>query len=217
MTGTMNEILYTIGKLGLVPVVTIPDEDVAVGLADALVSGGLPIIEITFRTDAADTALRRITKHTSDLLVGAGTVRTSAQVDNAIDAGAKFVATPGFNPSVVDYCVKRGITVIPGVNNPTGVEMGLERGLDVLKFYPAEVSGGVEMLKAFAGPYKDVSFIPTGGINGANVAEYLSQPNVHACGGSWLTPSPQLVERDFSQIPILIREALAALKSVRSG
>ena len=213
----MNEILYTIGKLGIVPVVTIPDADVAVDLAEALVSGGLPIIEITFRTDAAETALRRITKHTSDLLVGAGTVRSTAQVDQAIDAGAKFVVTPGFNHTVVDYCVRRGITVLPGVNSPTGVEMAVERGLDVLKFYPAEVSGGVPMLKALGGPYPDVAFVPTGGVNGDNVAKYLALPNVHACGGSWLTPKERLVERDFSQIPGLIREALEALKSVRAG
>ncbi|MFP4484392.1 MAG: bifunctional 4-hydroxy-2-oxoglutarate aldolase/2-dehydro-3-deoxy-phosphogluconate aldolase [Spirochaetaceae bacterium] len=213
----MNEILYTIGKLGIVPVVTMPDADVAVDLAEALVSGGLPVIEIAFRTDAAETALRRITKHTSDVLVGAGTVRSAAQVDQAIDAGAKFVVTPGFNHTVVDYCVRRGITVIPGVNSPIGVEMAVERGLDVLKFFPAEVSGGVSMIKALGGPYPDVSFIPTGGVNGANVAEYLALPNVHACGGSWLTPKEHLVARDLSEIPRLIREALAALKSVRSA
>jgi 2-dehydro-3-deoxyphosphogluconate aldolase/(4S)-4-hydroxy-2-oxoglutarate aldolase len=211
----MDEILYTIGKLGIVPVVTIPHEDVAVDLADALLEGGLPVIEITFRTDAAETALRRITKHTPDLLVGAGTVRTTGQVDNAIDAGAKFIVTPGFNHTVVDYCVRRGITVIPGVNSPTGVEMGVERGLDVLKFYPAEVSGGVAMLKALAGPYREVSFIPTGGVNGENVKDYLSQPNVYACGGSWLTPTSDLAAQDVSRIPALVREALAALKSVR--
>jgi len=215
--GIMNEILYTIGKLGIVPVVTIPEEDVAVDLADALLSGGLPIIEITFRSDAAETAMRRITRHTSDLLVGAGTVRSPAQVDTAIEAGAKFVVTPGFNHTVVDYCVRRGITVIPGVNSPTGVEMALERGIDVLKFFPAEVSGGVAMLKALAGPYSEVAFIPTGGVNGENVADYLALPNVHACGGSWLTPKAQIAERDFSRIPDLIRQAMEALKSVRSG
>ncbi len=212
----MSKVLETISSHGLVPVIKLDSADSAEPLAGALLEAGLPLAEITFRTAAAADAIARITKRVPDVLVGAGTVLTVDQIKQAMDAGARFVVTPGFNPRVVEYCVKHEIPITPGVNNPSGVEAGLEFGLTFLKFFPAEVSGGVAMLKAFGGPYGEVSFVPTGGINAANLEQYLTLKNVAAIGGSWMVPSDRIAAGEFDHVEELTREAVALVKETRS-
>jgi 2-dehydro-3-deoxyphosphogluconate aldolase/(4S)-4-hydroxy-2-oxoglutarate aldolase len=191
----------------LVPVIAIEEAAEAIPLGRTLLENGLPIAEITFRTKAAAAAISQLAT-LSDLMLGAGTVLSTGQVQEAFDAGAQFMVTPGFNPKVVDYCVKKRIPVVPGVCNPTEIETALEYGLDVLKFFPAESMGGVKSLKAFSGPYSTVKFIPTGGINTSNVRDYLNLPNVLACGGSWMV-SPKLISsKNYSEIARLTREAV---------
>ncbi|MDR2588571.1 MAG: bifunctional 4-hydroxy-2-oxoglutarate aldolase/2-dehydro-3-deoxy-phosphogluconate aldolase, partial [Spirochaetales bacterium] len=160
----MSDVLTTIGEIGLVPVIKIEDPKDAVPLAQALEAGDLPVAEVTFRTAAAEESIKRINAEVKGMLLGAGTVLTVDQVKKAVAAGAKFIVSPGFNPKVVEYCVKENIPITPGINNPSGIEMALEYGLKVLKFFPAENSGGLAMLKAMAAPYGGVSFIPTGGV-----------------------------------------------------
>ncbi|MCK4447200.1 MAG: bifunctional 4-hydroxy-2-oxoglutarate aldolase/2-dehydro-3-deoxy-phosphogluconate aldolase, partial [Candidatus Marinimicrobia bacterium] len=182
----MNNILEKIGKLGIVPVVKIERAKDAFHLGKALIDGGLPIAEITFRTSAAEESIKILSKECPELLVGAGTVLTVDQAKKAVSAGAKFIVSAGFNPKVVDYCIENHVPVTPGINSPTQVEMGLEKGLKVVKFFPAEASGGLSMLKSMSAPYNDVKFIPTGGINQNNLYSYLSNNKVLACGGSWM-------------------------------
>lgn len=196
----------------IIPVIKIDKAESVSGLGQALINGGLPVAEITFRTSAAEAAITKIVKEYPDLLVGAGTVLTTENVKKAVDAGATFIVTPGFNPTVVDYCVKHSIPITPGVNSPSHVEAGLERGLSVLKFFPAEVSGGITMLKALAGPYVDVKFIPTGGVHAGNVKEYLAQKNVLACGGSWLAKSDAISSGQFDEIEAIVKEAVTLVK-----
>ncbi len=209
----------TVGKCfrqyGVVPAIKIDDAELAVPLAAALIEGGLPVAEITFRTAAASDAMRLMAeKFGEELMLGAGTVLNTEQADAAMEAGARFVVTPGFNPRVVDHCLAKGLPVYPGVNSPSQVEQAMERGLRVLKFFPAAVSGGCAMLKALAGPYPDTLFIPTGGINGGNLKEYLALRNVLACGGSWLTDERLLAEKDFNQITARCRAAIEQVRSL---
>lgn len=205
----MEEVLKSIGEIGVVPVVRIEDAKDAVPLGEALLAGDLPLAEITFRTEAAEQAIKNISSALPDMLVGAGTVLTVEQVKKARAAGAKFIVSPGFNPQVVDYCLEQGIPVTPGVNSPTSIEMALERNLRVLKFFPAEASGGLAMLKAVAGPYGGVSFIPTGGINTRNMQSYLASGLVHACGGSWMAKADMIAAGRFAEITRLAREAVS--------
>jgi 2-dehydro-3-deoxyphosphogluconate aldolase/(4S)-4-hydroxy-2-oxoglutarate aldolase len=204
----MNAVLETIGKCGLIPVIKLDHAEDALPLGQALIDGGLPVAEVTFRTDAAEESIRQISKHLPNLLVGAGTVLTIDQVKRSVDAGAQFIVSPGFNPTIVDYCIDNNIPITPGVNSPSQIEMGLERGLSILKFFPAEASGGVAMLKALAGPYRNVKFIPTGGINAENLNNYLALPVVHACGGSWMVKGDLVAAKAFDQITKLVREAV---------
>ena len=161
----MNAVLEEMGKIGIVPVIKIDDAEKAVPLAEALLAGGIPCVELTFRTAQGEEAIKRIAKAMPKMLIGAGTVLTTGQVDRAIDAGAKFIVTPGFNPKVVAYCIEKGISVTPGCSNPSDVEQAIEFGLDVVKFFPAEQSGGIDYIKALSAPYPNMRFIPTGGIN----------------------------------------------------
>lgn len=196
----------------LIPVIKIAQLDDALPLVDALAHASLPIAEITFRTAIAAEAIALLKKERPDVLLGAGTVLSVEQVKKAVEAGASFIVAPGFNPTVVDYCIAEGITVIPGVNSPTDVEMGLSRGLKVLKFFPAQVSGGTEMLKALGSVY-EVQFVPTGGINETNLRSYLSLPNVIACGGSWMV-KPELIEaKKFDEIFTITSRAMALAHS----
>ena len=173
----MNELIKKISSYGIVPVIKINDVEKAIPLAKALVEGGLPLAEITFRTEEAEESIKRIVKAYPEMLVGAGTVLSVEQVDKAVNAGAKFIVSPGFNPKIVSYCITNKITVIPGASTPSDMEVALEMGLEVVKFFPAEQSGGVEYLKAVGGPYTTLKFIPTGGINAKNLNTYLSQKN----------------------------------------
>jgi 2-dehydro-3-deoxyphosphogluconate aldolase/(4S)-4-hydroxy-2-oxoglutarate aldolase len=208
----MNDMDRLIGEVKVVPVVRLDKAEDAVALGKALSEGGLPVAEITFRTDAAEEAIRRLAGEMPDLLVGAGTVLTIDQVRRATGAGAKFIVSPGFNPRVVEFCVGEGIPIYPGINNPMGVEAALDRGLTILKFFPAEASGGVAMLKAMAAPYVGVRYIPTGGVGLANMKSYLSQPFVHAIGGSWLVKGDLISAGRFDEITRLTSEAVAAAK-----
>ncbi|MDO4786006.1 MAG: bifunctional 4-hydroxy-2-oxoglutarate aldolase/2-dehydro-3-deoxy-phosphogluconate aldolase [Fretibacterium sp.] len=204
----MNEILKQIADLGVVPVVKLDSPDQALPLGQALVDGDLPVAEITFRTDAAEESIRRLTGELPDLLVGAGTVLTVEQARRAVGAGAKFLVSPGFNPSVVQFCIANGVPVIPGINSPSQIERGIEMGVSVLKFFPAEPSGGLDMLKAFAGPYTGVSYVPTGGINAANMKNYLAFNKVLAVGGSWMVKPELVAAGRFEEISRLCREAV---------
>jgi 2-dehydro-3-deoxyphosphogluconate aldolase/(4S)-4-hydroxy-2-oxoglutarate aldolase len=207
----MNEILEKIGALRLVPVVKIENSQDAVPLGQALLEAGLPIAEITFRTAAAEAVIRALTAELPELLVGAGTVLSVDQVKSAADAGARFMVAPGFNPTVVDYCLEHDICVVPGVNNPSQIERALERKLEVVKFFPAEASGGLPFLKAPAAPYSDILFLPTGGINLQNLMTYLSFPRVIACGGSWMVEADLISAGNFPEIEKRTREAVAAI------
>ena len=191
----------------LVPVIAIEEAAEAIPLGRTLLENGLPIAEITFRTKAAAAAIRQLAK-LSGLMLGAGTVLSTDQVREACDAGAQFMVTPGLNPKVVDYCVKKSIPIVPGVCTPTEIEAALEYGLDVLKFFPAQSMGGIKSLKAFSGPYSKVKFIPTGGIDTTNVCDYLNLPNVLACGGSWMVSKELISSRNYTEIARLTREAV---------
>jgi 2-dehydro-3-deoxyphosphogluconate aldolase/(4S)-4-hydroxy-2-oxoglutarate aldolase len=204
----MNDVLQKIANAGIVPVVKLDTPEQAVPLANALIAGGLPVAEVTFRTGAAEESIKRISKELPELLTGAGTVTTVDQAKRAVAAGAKFLVSPGFNPAVVKYCVDNGIPITPGINSPSQIEQGLELGLSVLKFFPAEQSGGLEMLKAFAGPYGGVKYIPTGGINVKNMTEYLSFSKVLAVGGSWMVKPELIAAGRYDEITRLCREAV---------
>jgi 2-dehydro-3-deoxyphosphogluconate aldolase/(4S)-4-hydroxy-2-oxoglutarate aldolase len=213
----MSELTDKLETAGLVPVIAIEDAGNAVPLARAFADAGLPVAEITFRTAAAEESIRNISREVPDILVGAGTVLSVPQVQSAVSAGAQFIVSPGFNPKVVDFCVENGIPVVPGINNPTGIEMALDRGLDRVKFFPAEASGGLKMLKAMSAPYGAVKFLPTGGIKLANLAEYLTSPMVFAVGGSWVATKELIARKDFDEIGNRVREAVAVIKKVRGG
>lgn len=209
-----DTILSKFQQIGIVPVVKIDDATKAEGLAKAMLDGGIPCIEITFRTAAAEEAIKRVTKAYPEMLVGAGTVINVEFAEKAVAAGAKFIVAPGFNPSVVDWCIERNVPVLPGVCTPSDIEAGLSRGLSTLKFFPAEASGGVNMLKNFAGPFPNLTFIPTGGIGLHNILDYAKQPNILAVGGSWMV-KPELIEaEDWPAITKLCSDAVAAVQGL---
>lgn len=211
----MNETLAKIQEIGIVPVVVLEDAKDAAPLAKALCDGGLPCAEVTFRTAAAEEAIRIMTKEFPQMLVGAGTVLTTEQVDRAAAAGAKFIVSPGLNPRIVKYCVEKGILIVPGCSNPSDVEQALENGLDVVKFFPAEQAGGLAMIKAMAAPYVGVKFMPTGGINAKNVKDYLAYDRILACGGSWMVKGDLVKAGDYAKITELAKEAVAIVRECR--
>lgn len=204
-------ILAELSRYRLVPVVILERAEDAAPLAGALVRGGLPVAEVTFRTGAAAASIAAMRHAEPGMLIGAGTVASPAQVDDAVAAGATFIVTPGFNPRVVQYCLDRSVPIIPGANAPGFIEQALEMSLDVLKFFPAEPSGGVAFLKALAGPYAQVRFMPTGGISKANLASYLALDNVLACGGSWMVAPSLIAAGDFAGVERLTREAMESI------
>ena len=215
MNNTPDKILEMLGDLGLVPVVKIDRAEDAVPLGQALMDGGLPCAEITFRTTAAEEAIQRIASALPQIVVGAGTVLSVAQAEKAVAAGARFIVSPGFEPRVIDWCLTKDVLVIPGVATPTEINMALDKGVSVLKFFPAEAFGGIHTLKAIAAAYGGVKFIPTGGIGPKNLAEYLSLPSVHACGGSWLVTSQLISSGQYAEISRLAQEARAIVRQVR--
>ena len=203
-------ILQKIGNIGIIPVIKITDIDTALPLARALCDGGLPAAEITFRTDCAEEAIRRISSAFPDMLVGAGTVLTVKQAEAAVKAGARFIVSPGINPAVVSHCIKNGVPVIPGCATPTDIEKALELGMNTVKFFPAEAAGGLLMIKAMSAPYK-VKFLPTGGINEKNILSYLQNERVLACGGSFMVSDELIQNRDFDGITALTRKAVSIM------
>jgi 2-dehydro-3-deoxyphosphogluconate aldolase / (4S)-4-hydroxy-2-oxoglutarate aldolase len=208
------EIIERISQTGIIPVVNIPKLEYALPLAENLIEGGLPCAEITFRTAAAVEAIAEIRSRFPDILLGAGTVLSTEQVDAAINAGAQFIVSPGTNPVVVEYCLSKDITIFPGVCTPTEIEMALAKGVEVMKFFPAEPIGGVNYLKAICAPYRKVRFIPTGGIDTKNLGQYLALPQVIACGGSWMV-KPELFEAgDWVRVRQLVAEAAALVKEL---
>ena len=208
MTTTPLEI---IAQNRLVPVIALEQGDLAVPLAEALIAGGLPIAEITFRTAAAEQVIRSMVAR-GGLCVGAGTVLSIDQVDQAQEAGAQFIVSPGFNPSVVRHCLDLGLTVFPGTSTPSDLDRALDHGLTAVKFFPAEAMGGVAMLKAIAAPYQMMRFIPTGGIGPENLKSYLSLSPVIACGGSWMVKPQLFADGNFTQVEQLTREAVATVQ-----
>ena len=207
----MEDIQNRIKALRIIPVVIIDDAANAGSLAESLLKGGLPCAEVTFRTKAASDAIRKLTQY-KEILLGAGTVLSVDQVKAAVDSGALFIVSPGFNPKVVGYCVDQKIPVFPGICTPTEIEMGLEFGLDVFKYFPAEAFGGLKTLKAVSAPYGMVNFIPTGGIHERNICDYLSFNKVIACGGSWMVPRELISEGRFKEITQLVSEAVMIVK-----
>jgi 2-dehydro-3-deoxyphosphogluconate aldolase/(4S)-4-hydroxy-2-oxoglutarate aldolase len=211
----MHKVLEELEKIGIVPVIKIDDAEKAVPLANALSAGGIPCAEVTFRTAAGEEALRRIAKEVPSMLLGAGTVLTTEQVDRAIAAGAKFIVSPGLNPKVAAYCVQKGIPITPGCANPSDIEAALELGLDAVKFFPAEQAGGLDYINAISAPYPNLKFMPTGGINAGNIGKYISNDKILACGGSWMVGSDLINAGDFDKITALSREAVLSVLGFR--
>jgi len=209
------DIFDKLGEVGIVPVIALDDAKDAIPLGETLQRGGLPCAEITFRTAAAEEAIRLMTKAFPDMIIGAGTVLTTEQVDRAVAAGAQFIVAPGCNPRIVRYCVERNIPMAPGVATASEIEQALECGVKKVKFFPAEANGGLAMIKALAAPYVDVTFMPTGGLNRDNVKAYLSYERVFACGGSWMVKKNLISEGRFDEIEQMAKEAAEIVKQVR--
>ncbi len=211
----MNAVLEQFEKIGIIPVIAIPDAKDAVPLAKALIRGGLPCAEVTFRTAAGRDAIKAMAQECPEMLVGAGTVLSVEQVDQAIEAGAKFIVSPGFNRKVVEHCLERGIPVTPGTSCPSDMEAAMELGLDVVKFFPASQLGGVPMLKAVSGPYPNLRFMPTGGVNAGNITEFLDFKKILACGGTWMVKPDMISAGEFDKIEQLTREAVRTMLGLK--
>ena len=209
---TLEEQFY---EYAVVPVVVLDDADDAAPLAEALIKGGLPCAEVTFRTEAAEESIRIMSEKYPDMLVGAGTVLTTEQVDRAVATGAKFIVSPGFDPEIVDYCMEKNIPVFPGCVSPSEVAQAVKRGLKVVKFFPAEQAGGLAMLKAMAAPYTMLKFMPTGGINTKNLKEYLGFSKILCCGGSWMVKGDMIKNKEFDKITEMTREATELAAAAR--
>lgn len=204
----MRDIIKTIEEIRFVPLIVLENAADAVPFARALVKGDIPIAEVTFRTAAAADTIRLMAKEVPEILVGAGTVHSIAQAQEAVAAGARFIVTPGLNPSVVRWCQEQGVAVVPGTVTPTDLELALELNLSICKFFPAEAYGGTKTLKALAGPYAGIRFMPTGGINTANMMDYLSLPNVLAVGGSFMAPDSLVKAKKWDEIAALCQDIL---------
>jgi 2-dehydro-3-deoxyphosphogluconate aldolase / (4S)-4-hydroxy-2-oxoglutarate aldolase len=209
------DIIDRMRQTGIIPVVSIPRLEHALPLAESLLEGGLPCAEVTFRTAAAAESMTEIRARFPEIFLGAGTVLTIEQAETAINSGAQFIVSPGTNPAVVDYCLSKGVTIFPGVCTPTEIEMALAKGVDVLKFFPAEPMGGVGFLKAICAPYRQVRFIPTGGIDQKNLGHYLALTEVIACGGSWMVRPELMNAGEFDRIRQLVKEAVALVDELR--
>jgi Entner-Doudoroff aldolase len=204
----MSEMLQKIQKTGIIPVVVLNDVKDAKPLAKALCEGGLPCAEVTFRTEAAEESIRAMATEYPEMLIGAGTVLTTQQVDRAVAAGAKFIVSPGLNPKIVKYCIEKEVLIIPGAITPSEIEQAIELGLEVVKFFPAEAAGGLTMIQAMAAPYTKMKFMPTGGISEKNVKEYLAFSKIIACGGSWMVSGDLVKAGKFDEITRLTKEAV---------
>jgi len=205
------DMLKQLSLAGLVPVIKVKNAEDAVPLCRALKNGGLPVAEITFRTDAAEEAIRLVHEALPEVLLGAGTVLTCEQADRAWNAGAGYIVAPGLNPVVVKHCTEKGYPVLPGCANPSDIELALSLGLTTVKFFPSEALGGLKMIKAMSAPYGNVRFVPTGGITEKNLPEYLAFPKIAACGGSWMVPEDAIAAKDWDKIEKLAREAVQVM------
>ena len=212
----MKTIYDRIYETGIIPVIKIEDAANAVPLAKALIDGGLPAAEITFRTSAAADAIKAITEAFPDMVVGAGTVLNAEQADAAKAAGAQFIVSPGLNPEVVKWCQAHEVPVIPGIVTPTEMEQAIGLGLTMVKFFPAEPAGGLKYIRAIAAPYTMMKFMPTGGINPQNVREYLAYDRIAACGGSWMVKNTMIENNEFDRIEELVKEAVEIVKESRT-
>lgn len=213
----MNQVLQQLSDIGIVPVVVINDAKDALPLAEALIEGGLPCAEVTFRTAAAEEAIRAMSNAYPEMLIGAGTVLTTEQADKAMNAGAKFLVSPGLNPEVVKYCISKGYPITPGTANPSDIETAISLGLDAVKFFPAEAAGGLAMIKAMSAPYTGMKFMPTGGISEKNVNTYLAFDKIFACGGSWMVKSDMIASGDFDGIKKLTEQAVQTMLGFELG
>ncbi len=202
--------LERLARAGVVPVVVIDDAKDAVPTANAMVAGGIDVMEITFRTAAAPEAIKAVAENCPDMLVGAGTILNVEQCKLAIEMGAQFIVSPGFDADVVRYCIENGVTVTPGCVTPTEITAAVNMGLKVIKFFPANIYGGLNAMKNLSAPFVGVKFMPTGGVNAANVKEYIDAPFIHAVGGSWVCPKADIVAGNFDKITALCKEARAA-------
>lgn len=211
----MNDTLIKLSQIGIVPVVALNHIEDAVPLAKALCDGGLPCAEVTFRTECAEEAIRIMTTQFPQMFVGAGTVLTTDQVDRAVNAGAKFIVSPGLNPEVVKYCIDKNIPVTPGCANPSDIEQAIALGLDVVKIFPAEAIGGLNLIKSIAAPYVNMKFMPTGGINAKNLNDYLAFDRIIACGGSWMVKGSLVDAGKFDEITELTKEAVRNMLGFR--
>ena len=211
----MNTIIEKLAEMLVVPVVVLDDEKDAEMLADALVKGGLPCAEVTFRTAAAEESIRIMSTKYPDMLVGAGTVLTIEQVDKAVAAGAKFIVSPGFDPEIVDYCIEKEIPVLPGVVTPSEAIQAVKKGLEVVKFFPAEQYGGVATIKALAAPFTMLKFMPTGCVNVKNLKDYLGCSKIVCCGGSWMVKGDMIKAGEFDKIAEMTKEAVELAHSIR--
>ena len=207
--------LKQIESFGVVPVVVLNDAKDAAPLAKALCEGGLPCAEVTFRTEAAEESFRIMATEFPEMVIGAGTVLTIDQVDRAVGAGAKFIVSPGFDPEIVDYCISKNIPVLPGCITPSEVTQAVKRGLEVVKFFPAEQFGGVATIKALAAPFTSVRFMPTGGISAKNLADYLGFKKIIACGGSWMVKGDMEAAGEFDKIKEMTAEAVQLVTDIR--
>lgn len=199
--------LKRLAESAIVPVVVIDDAADAEPTAKAMLAGGIDVMEITFRTSAAPDAIRSVSKNCPNMLIGAGTVTTLEQCKKAVACGAKFIVSPGFDPEVVSWCVENNVAVTPGCVTPTEIMSALKLGLNVVKFFPASVYGGLSAIKALSGPFGNVRFIPTGGINAKNIGEFIAAPFIHAVGGSWICPKADIAAGNFEKITKLCQEA----------
>ena len=208
-------VLQLMKKSGVIPVVVLDDTAQALPTANALLAGGVSVMEITFRTAAAASSIKAVSESCPEMLVGAGTVVTLEQCKQALECGAKFIVSPGFDPEVVSWCMERNIPITPGCVTPTEIMTAMKLGLNVVKFFPAGVYGGLKAMKALAAPFGGVKFIPTGGVDAKNLKEYLEAPFVHAVGGSWLCPKKEIAAGNFDAVTALCREASQIVKEVR--
>ena len=211
----MNDVCKKIHDIGIVPVIAIDNVEDAAPLAKALCEGGLPVAEVTYRTACAHDAMVEMKKACPDMIIGAGTVITKEQVDSAIDAGAEFIVSPGLNPETVKYCQSKGVPILPGTANASDIEQAIALGLEVVKFFPAEPLGGLKMIKALAAPYNKMKFMPTGGVNEKIVNDYLNDPVILACGGTWMIDKKAIADKDFDKIKKLTQGAVQTMLGVK--
>lgn len=211
----MNNVIKELSLYGLVPVIKIERLEDAVPLAQALCKGGLPVAEVTFRTSLAKEAIKAMKEACPQMIIGAGTVLNAQQVDEAIDAGSEFIVSPGLNPKTVSYCLDKNIPILPGCANPSDMELALELGLNIVKFFPAEANGGLPAIKAMAAPYGDLKFMPTGGINPSNLTSYLAFDKIIACGGTWMVSDDLVNNKKWDEITAITKQAIASMLDIK--